>query len=190
LATVEHAEFLRLAGSPGAIRAGISRIVAARRGFERLARLSNERPGLLDVKGRDVMERGRITLLPTLTPGEGVSRLEGPATGFVVVDEHGLLAGYCGLSEIHDAMRALPRMDLRLSAFMRTTPPSVTEGQPLRDAVGLLLREQIEGLPVLAADGSGRVVGMLDAVEVFRRTASWSEDAPTSTVPEPAGHPL
>jgi len=190
LATVEHAEFLRLAGSPGAIRAGISRIVAARRGFERLARLSNERPGLLDVKVRDVMERGRITLVPTLTLGEVVSRFEGPATGFVVVDEHGLLAGYCGLSEIHDAMRALPRMDLRLSAFMRTTPPSVTEGQPLRDAVGLLLREQIEGLPVLAADGSGRVVGMLDAVEVFRRTASGSEDAPTSTVPEPAGHPL
>src|SRR5262249_56674436 len=135
---------LRVEGTPGSIRAGISRIVAARRGFERLARLSSGRPGLLDVKVRDVMERGRTTLVPTLTLAEVVSRFDGPATGFVVVDEHGRLAGYCGLSEIHDAMRALPPMDLRLSAFMRTTPPSVTEGQPLRDAVRLLLPHQID----------------------------------------------
>jgi NADH:quinone reductase (non-electrogenic) len=188
LATVERDEFLRLAKSPGAIRAGVSRMIAARRGYERLAGLSN---GLLHVKVGDIMERGRPTLVPTLTLAEVVSRFDRAATGFVVVDEHGLLAGYCGLSELHDAMRALPPMNLPLSGFMRTTPPTVTEGQPLRDALGVLLREQIEGLPVLAADGSRRVVGMLDPLEVFRRTASWSDAAPTSmAVPAPAGHPL
>ena len=181
LATVERDEFLRLAKSPGALRAGVSRMVAARRGFERLARLSSGRPELLEIKVGDIMERGAPTLAPTLTLAEVVARFDRAATGFAVVDEHGLLAGYCGLSEIHDAMRALPPMDLRLSGFMRTSPPAVTEDQPLRDALGLLLREQIERLAVLAADGSRRVVGMLDPLEVFRRTASASDVAPAST---------
>jgi NADH dehydrogenase len=190
LATVEREEFLRLAKSPGTIRAGLSRMIAARRGYERFVRLSNGRPELLDVKVGDVMERAAPTLAPTLTLVEVASRFDRTATGFVVVDERGRLAGYCGLSELHDAIRAWPPMDLPLSGFMRTTPPTVTEAQSLRDALGLLLREQIEWLPVLAADGSTRVIGMLELGEVFRRTASSSEDAPASTaVPDPAGHP-
>jgi CBS domain-containing protein len=88
-------------------------------------------------------------------------------------------------------MRELPPTELRLSEFMRTEPPTVTEGQPLRDALALLLREQIEWLPVLAADGSGRVVGMLDPLDVFRRATSRAQDAPSSTtVPAPTGHAL
>jgi CBS domain-containing protein len=128
--------------------------------------------------------------VPNLTLAEVVSRFDRAATGFVVVDERGELAGYCGLSELHDAMRALPPMKVPLSGFMRTAPPTVTERQPLRDALGVLLREQMECLPVLAADGSSRVVGMLDVLDVFRRTASGFEDALRATPPAtPAGPP-
>lgn len=44
---------------------------------------------------------------------------------------------------------------------MLPDPPSVLENQRLSDVVGRMRREHVENLPVLAADGSGRVVGVL-----------------------------
>lgn len=52
---------------------------------------------------------------------------------------------------------------------MRKHPSAIIENQSLVDATLVLMREQIEILPVASSHGSGKVVGVLSPIDVFQK---------------------
>ncbi len=110
------------------------------------------------------------TLAPETTLEQTVNRFHGGRPGYPVANADGTLVGYCGRVELYDGMRAVLGPEAPLQRFMRTNPPSVTVDQPISDAVALMLREQIEVLPVVTADGTRRVAGVLSPIDIFRYT--------------------
>jgi len=70
---------------------------------------------------------------------------------------------------LYEAIRGLPPLDTRVIDFMRENPPAILESQSVTDAVILFLLERIEMLPVVSADGSGRVVGTLSPILIFKK---------------------
>jgi CBS domain-containing protein len=50
---------------------------------------------------------------------------------------------------------------------MRRDPPVVLENQTLLNAAVVLLQQDVELLPVLSTDGSGRVVGVMSPLDVI-----------------------
>jgi len=56
-----------------------------------------------------------------------------------------------------------------VSDFMRANPPAILESQSVTDAVIMFLLERMEVLPVVSADGSGRVVGTLSPILIFKK---------------------
>jgi CBS domain-containing protein len=65
-------------------------------------------------------------------------------------------------------MRGRVGPEAPIERFMHTNPPRLTPEQPLSEAIALLLREELEILPVVATDGSHRVVGVISPIEIFR----------------------
>jgi CBS domain-containing protein len=63
----------------------------------------------------------------------------------------------------------MPPLDTRVSEFMRENPPVILESQSVTDAVIMFLLERIEVLPVVSGDGSGRVVGTLSPILIFKK---------------------
>jgi hypothetical protein len=52
---------------------------------------------------------------------------------------------------------------------MRENPPVILESRWMTDALMMFLLERIEVLPVVSADGSGRVVGGLSPILIFKK---------------------
>ena len=52
---------------------------------------------------------------------------------------------------------------------MRKDSPKISEDQSLADATIVLMRERVEILPIVSSDGSGKVVGVLSPIDVFRK---------------------
>jgi CBS domain-containing protein len=100
---------------------------------------------------------------------EAIERFEGGKVGFPVTDREGVLQGYCGREELHEAFRKFSPADTRVSEFMREKPPAVTEDQPLTGGILALLLEHIDLLPVVSADGSGRLVGALSPIAIAKK---------------------
>jgi len=74
-------------------------------------------------------------------------------------------------------MRERLKPETPVERFMRVDPPNVTADQPLSEAIATMLREQMEVLPVLAADGSRRVAGVISPIDVFRHMVAWRKSA-------------
>jgi predicted transcriptional regulator len=52
---------------------------------------------------------------------------------------------------------------------MRENPPTILESQKVTEALIMFLLERIEVLPVVSSDGSGRVVGTLSPILIFKK---------------------
>lgn len=74
-------------------------------------------------------------------------------------------------------MRRRLQPETPVAIFMRADPPSVTADQPLSEAVATMLREEMEILPVLAADGTRRVTGVISPIDIFRHTVALRRSA-------------
>lgn len=92
------------------------------------------------------------------------------------------MEGYCGRAELFEALRGLRPLETRISDFMRKDPPVISEDQSLIDVSVKFLQEEIEGLPVVSSDGSGKTVGVvsqldviLKAIELVERGTSLAE---------------
>jgi CRP-like cAMP-binding protein len=165
----------RVASSLGALKRDIQRSLVSQRGYVSFLELTEREPKLLERRVSEWMSTQPETLSPEMTLEQTVNRFHHGRAGYPVTDKQGALVGYCGRTQLYDALRALLPPATPLREFLLPDPPVVTENQRPADVLAQLAGTYVEALPVLAADGSRRVVGVLSPIEIFRdrvRTAA------------------
>jgi len=169
LLTIRRDDFERLAQFDTELRKELQRASAALKGYRTLMAMVKDNPLLSSVEVAQVMTSPAQTLSANSSLVEAMERFDGGQPGYPVTDQSGALQGYCGGEELYEAIRGLPPLDTRVSDFMRPNPPAILESQSVTDAVIMLLLERMEVLPVVSADGSGRVVGTLSSILIFKK---------------------
>lgn len=84
--------------------------------------------------------------------------------GFPVIDGTGRLVGLLTRRDILDPVAA---DDAQLRTLIRRAPTVVTGRHSLRDAADKMVQARVGRLPVLADDGSGRVVGIISRSDLL-----------------------
>jgi CBS domain-containing protein len=67
--------------------------------------------------------------------------------------------------------------DARVHTFMRANSPCITVDQPLEAAIAVMLQAEIEVLPIVSADGTQRVAGVLSPIDIFRDAMAMRKSA-------------
>jgi NADH dehydrogenase len=165
--TIAADDFRRLTDSLGALKRDVQQSLAAQSGYVNFLNWVEHDPLLLNHTAGEWMSSPAETLSPEMTLEQTVRRFHNGRPGYPVSDATGKLVGYCGRQQLYDAIRALIPSETPLEKFMLVDPPAVLESERLSDVVGRMRREHMENLPVLAADGSGRVVGVLSPLDVY-----------------------
>jgi NADH:ubiquinone reductase (H+-translocating) len=169
LITLRRDDFERLAQSDAKLRKGLRSASAALKGYEGLMARVKENPILASVKVADVMTSPAETLLTHSTLAEVIERFDGGRPSYPVVDDSGQLQGYCGRAELFAALRELPSPEKSVSDFMRQDPPVIAADQSIVDAAVIMLREEIEMLPVVSSYDGGRVIGVVSPLDVIQK---------------------
>jgi NADH dehydrogenase len=166
LIAIRRNDFERVAQTVTSLRAMTQRSEAALTGYEALMTMAKEQPRLVALIVSDVMSSPAETLSPDTSLRDTVRRFNGGSLAYPIVDENGRLVGYCGRTELFDALRRGQAPDTKIRDFMRKDPPVVTENQTVFDASVVLLRADVDLLPVVSRDGAGKVLGVLSPFEV------------------------
>jgi CBS domain-containing protein len=169
LITFRGDDFDRLAQSDATLRKGVQSTSAALKGYEGLMAMVKDNPILASIKISEVMTSPAETLLTNSTLAEAIGRFDGGRPSYAVVDESGRLQGYCGRAELFGALRELPSLEKPVSDFMRQDPPMIAADQSIIDAAVIMLREEIEMLPVVSSSGGGSVIGVVSPLDVIQK---------------------
>lgn len=169
LITLRRDDFERLAQSDARLRKGLQSASAALKGYEGLMALVKDNPVLAAIKVAEVMTSPAETLSVNSTLAEVIGRFDGGHPSYPVVDDSGQLKGYCGRAELFGVLRELPPLDTPISDFMRKDPPVISEDQSLIDAAVIMLREEIEMLPVVSSYGGSQVIGVVSPLDVIQK---------------------
>jgi NADH dehydrogenase len=169
LISIRRKDFERVADNVTSLRTMIERSQGAVAGYEALMTMARERPRLASLSVSDVMSRPAETLSPDTTLQQAVHRFSGGNLAYPVVAADGRLEGFCGRTELFSALRSGRPLDTPIREFMRRDPPTVPENHNVVDASVVLLRNDIEMLPVTSGDGSGRVVGVLSPLDIIQK---------------------
>lgn len=160
----------RLADHLGVLKRDLQRTAVTQAGYESLRRLMEAAPWMLQRRVSDWTTRPPETLPLDAPLANVVNRFHNGRAGYPVVDRDGVFAGYCGRSQLYEALRSLRPPETPLREFVLADAPSVREDDRLPEVLVQLSRSYVEVLPVLATDGSRRVVGVLSPIEIFRKT--------------------
>jgi NADH dehydrogenase len=169
LITIGRNDFIQLSESLGALQKELHRSALARSGYQRFMEMVRQEPWFSIARVSEVMSQPAQTLPIDLTLEETIEWFYRGKLGYPVVDKNGILRGYCGRSELYEALSGIISIRTPVSDFMQKDPPRVNENQSLMDATLVLMREQIEILPVVSSDGSGKVLGVLSPIGVFQK---------------------
>ena len=179
LISIRREDFERLLESDAMLRKSLQRSAAALKGYESLMSKVKENSTIASIKVAEIMTSPAETLHTNTSLGEAIRRFEGGRPNYPVIDEGGRLRGYCGRTELFEALRELPPLETPISDLMRKDPPVITAEQSIVDAAVIMLREQIEMLSVVGPDGG--VTGVVSPLELIRKiNESLSPDATLS----------
>src|SRR5262249_8964515 len=117
LITIRRNDFERVAQTVTSLRAMTQRSEAALTGYEALMTMAKEQPRLGSLAVSDVMSRPGETLSPATSLREAVRRFCGGSLAYPIVDENARLVGYCGRTELFDALRAGQASDTQMQDF-------------------------------------------------------------------------
>jgi NADH dehydrogenase len=179
LITVRRDDFERIAQTATSLHTMIQKSEAALAGYEALMTIARRRSRLALMAVKDVMSSPAETLPPDTSLREAVRRFGGGILAYPIVDASGRLEGLCGRAELFHALRGGQPLDTRIRDFMRRNPPVVSENQNLLDAAVMLLREDVELLPVTSMDGSGKVVGVMTPLDIILKAIEPLSEEPS-----------